>query len=150
METKLLLDRLVSSEYGVFESDPLGYTADRERGIRKLKKFGAGEQKAADAWKKFESKYLTTGNGGVTFSIHGIDRANSLGEEPPLDEELRRRIVEELRSDGPVGLDELHDSVGGSRKGFEVNVWLLRSRGIVETSTDLYGDRRSVRPVETK
>lgn len=151
METKLLLDRLVRSEYGVFESAPLEYTADRERGIRRLKEFGVSGEEAADTWRKFERKYLRAGNGGVTFSSHGIDRAKSLGEEPPLDEGIRTSIIKELRdSGGSADLDQLHDSVGGSRKEFEMNLWLLRSRGTVETSTDLYGDRRSATLVETK
>jgi len=140
-----LVDRLVLEEFSLFEDDPLGYTADRDRALERLLNDGVGGKEAVEAWKAFERRFLTTGDGGTTLSAHGLDRARSLGEDVAVDERVQKKIHKALRAaDGSETEDRLREEVGASDREFEQNVWILRRRGVVETRTDLYGDERSV------
>ena len=137
------LDSLVLSEFAEFESDPLGYLAERERGVESLADDGYDEDEARRAWREFEKRYLTAGDGGLTLSAHGLDRAVALGEELRVDEGARTEIVESLDGSGALGLDGLRDDVGVPDDVFEQSLWTLRRRGIVDTKTS-FGDVRVV------
>jgi hypothetical protein len=140
-----LVDRLVLEEFSLFEEDPLGYTADRDRALGRLIDDSVVGKEAVEAWTAFERRFLTTGNGGTTLSAHGIDRARSLGEDVAVDGEVQTKIHKALRAaDGSETGDRLREAVGASDREFEQNVWILRSRGVVETHTDLYGGEQSV------
>jgi len=140
-----LVDRLVLEEFGLFEEGPLGYTADRDRALGRLVDDGVAGKEATEAWKAFERRFLTTGNGGTTLSAHGIDRARALGEDVAVDGEVQTKIHKALRAaDGSETGEGLREAVGASDREFEQNLWVLRSRGVVETHTDLYGGERSV------
>lgn len=143
--TKDFLDELVIEEFGIFENDPLGYTADRSRAIDILKDKGATDREAYETWEKFNKRFLTTGDGGTTLSAHGLDRARSLGENVAVDENTRAEIYERLReSDGKMRWKRLRETVEASEEEFEQSLWTLRRRGVVETHTDVYADEISV------
>lgn len=149
MPRKDLVDRIVVEEFGIFEDDPLDYTADRNRAIERLLQDGVSGKDAKEAWKSFERRYLTTGNGGTTFSAHGLDRAWALGEGVLIDDEVRTRTVEALRDTGGSETEErLREEVGAPEGVFRQSLWTLRRRGVVETRTDPYGGGRSVVLVE--
>ena len=140
-----LVDRLVTEEFGVFASDPLGYTADRERGIESLVNDGVDKKEALEVWTEFSRRFLTTGDGGTTLSAHGLDRARSLGENVAVDDETRADIYEALRdADGTSNREKLHEKVGASEEEFDQSLWTLRRRGIVETHTDVYTEEVTV------
>jgi hypothetical protein len=140
-----LVDRLVTEEFGVFASDPLGYTADRERGIESLVNDGVDKKEALEVWTEFSRRFLTTGDGGTTLSAHGLDRARSLGENVAVDDETRAEIYEALRdADGTSNRKKLHEKVGASEDEFDQSLWTLRRRGIVETHTDVYTEEVTV------
>lgn len=143
---KDLLDALVIEEFGIFENDPLGYTADRSRAIDTLKHKGATDRKAYETWETFNKRFLTTGDGGTTLSAHGLDRARSLGENVAVDEETRAEIYDALRdADGTALRKDIRDTVEVSEDEFEQSLWTLRHRGVVETHTDVYaGDVKVV------
>ena len=140
-----LVDRIVVEEFGVFASDPLGYTADRERGIESLVNDGVDKKEAREVWTEFSRRFLTTGDGGTTLSAHGLDRARSLGENVAVDDETRAEIYEALRdADGTSNRKKLHEKVGASEDEFDQSLWTLRRRGIVETHTYVYTDEVTV------
>lgn len=143
---KNLLDELVIEEFGVFEDDPLGYTADRSRAIDILKDKGATDTKAHETWDEFNKRFLTTGDGGTTLSAHGLDRARSLGENVAIDDETRADIYEELRdAGGTAPRKKMREAVDASEDEFDQSLWTLRHRGVVETHTDVYsGDIKVV------
>lgn len=143
--TKDLLDELVIEEFGVFEDDPLGYTADRRRAVESLRRDGATDREAHETWKEFSKRFLTAGDGGTTLSAHGLDRARSLGENVAVDDETRAEIYESLRGSGGRELREnLREEVCASEDEFEQSLWTLRRRGVVETHTDVYTGEVSV------
>lgn len=145
MPRKDLVDRLVVEEFSIFEDDPLGYTADRERALERLMEDGVDGKAALEAWNEFEKRFLTTGDGGTTLSAHGLDRARALGEDVAVDEEVQTRIHKALRAaDGQETEDRLRQEADIADNEFEQNVWILRRRGVVETHTDVYGDERTV------
>ncbi|MDZ7689269.1 MAG: hypothetical protein U5J64_11285 [Halobacteriales archaeon] len=146
-----LVDKLVADEFGVFASDPLGYTAERDRATERLVRDGVDEKTAREAWTEFERRYLTTGDGGTTFSVHGLDRANALGENVAVDEDVRAATYEALRDEGGrASVRMLREKVGASDDVFEQSLWTLRRRGVVETRTDTYTDVRSVSLTEPR
>ena len=140
-----LVDRIVVGEFGIFEDDPLSYTADRSRAIESMLEDGVSGKDAQEAWGSFERRYLTTGDGGTTLSAHGLDRARTLGEDVLVDGEVRTSTVEVLRdTDGSETEERLRDEVGAPEGVFLQSLWTLRRRGIVETHTDPYAGDRSV------
>jgi len=146
-----LVDRLVTEEFGIFASDPLGYTADRDRGIEGLVNDGLDEREAREVLTEFKRRFLTTGDGGTTFSAHGLDRARALGEDVAMDENVRAKVYEALRdSDGRATVEGLRKEVGASDDVFEQSLWTLRHRGVVETSTDAYDDETTVTVTEPR
>lgn len=143
MANTSLVDRLVKEEYSDFKDAPLEYVADREDAVERLVEDGVGEAEAHEAWREFERKYLIVDSGGPTFSAHGIDRARNLGEEVYVDEDVHSRLLDLLRErDGRAEVQELLNETQSNKKEVEQNLWILQRRGLVETRTDGYGDRR--------
>mgnify|MGYP002762953950 CR=1 FL=1 len=145
MAQKRLVDRLVVEEYRDFADGPLGYVADRKGCIERLVGDGEERSEAEEAWHEFERRYLVREAGGLTFSAHGIDRAEALGETVYVDDEARSEIVDALREedDGRKGFGSLAEETGMQDRVLANNLWMLRRRGVVETRTDVYGDGRS-------
>ncbi|MFW5983765.1 MAG: hypothetical protein ACOCRA_01000 [Halobacteria archaeon] len=146
MAQKQLVDRLVVEEYRDFADDPLRYATDRKECVGRLVSDGVKVGDAEDAWREFERRYLVRDGGGLTFSAHGIDRANALGETVYVDEEARAEIVDTLQKEdsGRKTFESLANQTGMQDESLKHNLWMLRRRGIVETRTDVYGDGRSV------
>jgi hypothetical protein len=144
MPQKSLVDRLVVEEYRDFADDPLGYVAERDDCLKRLVGDGADASEARDAWREFERRYLVRDGGGLTFSAHGIDRADALGETVYLDDATRSEIVNALYDkDGRSSIEALSDETGIRGEDLLHNLWMLRRRGVLETRTDAYGDGRS-------
>jgi len=145
MTDSSLIDHLVTKEYREFEQDPLGYVPDRQETIERLVDDGVKKEDAKEAWSEFERKYLVPEMGGSTFSAHGIDRARNLGESIYLKEDVHSTILQTLRQKNQaVDFKDLTDEVGVDKKTAEHNLWILRRRGLIETRTDGYGDKRGV------
>lgn len=145
MSDTSLIDRLVTEEYREFEDDPLGYVFDRQEAVERLVDDGVKPDDAKRAWDEFERKYLTVNMGGATFSAHGIDRARNLGETVYIDEGVHSKILQILHEKNQsVEFKELTNEAGIDNKTAEHNLWILRRRGLIETRTDGYGNRRTV------
>lgn len=144
MARKRLVDALVVEEYRDFVEDPLGYVADRTDCVERLVDDGADTTDAEDAWREFERRYLVRDAGGLTFSAHGIDRADALGETVYVEDAARSEILDALQENGgKSSFESLGDETGIGDRELEHNLWMLRRRGVVETRTDVYGDGRS-------
>lgn len=140
------LDRCVEIVYDNFVNPlPHNYYITSQQ-VRMLVKdrFEVDRTEAANIATLFDDRYIRerpTKNGNL-FNLEGIQRAAELGKDVPLDDDLQDEIIEFLHDaylESPskplVNRDNLHAEVDGSETAIDLNLYVLKLRGWVETRT---------------
>lgn len=101
-------------------------------------------QEAQDVWQLFKDRYVQprpTKNSDL-LSAEGIERVDELRDDVPVDEDFQERLVDylydhylESPSRAAVERDQLLDDFDATETKIDLNLYILKTAGWVETNT---------------
>jgi len=142
------LDEVLEHFYkGLIDPQPHTFYITPGHAIQEIQEvLDVDSREAQDVWQLFKDRYVRSrpAKNGDLLSHEGIERVDQIRDNVPLDENLQEEIVEylydhylESPSRAAVERDQLLQDFDASETKIDLNTYILKTAGWVETNTQM-------------